>query len=71
MFRIYLKSAFRNLDRNRTYSFLNIFGLATGMAACIVILLFVFYEKSFDSMHHNNIYRLNDVETFTSTATTQ
>jgi putative ABC transport system permease protein len=69
MFRIYLRSAFRNLDRNRTYSFLNIFGLATGMAACIVILLFVFYEKSFDSMHHKNIYRLNTVQKFTSTAT--
>jgi len=71
MFRIYLKSALRNLTRNRTYSFLNIFGLATGMTACIVILLFVFYEKSFDSMHHKNIYRLNEVETFTSTATSQ
>ena len=71
MFRIYLKSAFRNLDRNRTYSFLNIFGLATGMAACIVILLFVFYEKSFDSMHHRNLYRLNEIEKFTSTGVSQ
>jgi len=53
------------------YSFLNIFGLATGLAACIAILLFVFYERSFDTMHHKNIYRLNDVETFTSTSTTQ
>jgi putative ABC transport system permease protein len=64
MFRTYLKSAFRNLDKNRTYSFLNIFGLATGMAACIVILLFVFYENSFDSMHHRNIYRLNELQKF-------
>jgi putative ABC transport system permease protein len=69
MFRIYLKSAFRTLNRNRTYSFLNIFGLATGMAACILILLFVFYERSFDSMHHKNIYRLNTAQKFTSTAT--
>ncbi|HMH23124.1 MAG TPA: ABC transporter permease [Puia sp.] len=71
MFRTYLKSALRNLTRNRTYSFLNIFGLATGMAACIVILLFVFYEKSFDSMHHKNVYRLNTVQKFTSTATSE
>ena len=41
------------------------------MAACIVILLFVFYEKSFDSMHHRNIYRLNELQKFTSTATAQ
>jgi len=41
------------------------------MAACIVILLFVYYERSFDSMHHKNIYRLNQIEHFTSTATTQ
>jgi putative ABC transport system permease protein len=68
MFSTYLKSAFRNLKRNRTYSLLNIFGLATGMAACIVILLFVFYEDSFDSMHHRNIYRLNTVEKFSNTA---
>jgi len=61
MFQIYLRSAFRNLRRNRTYSLLNIVGLATGMAACIVILLFVYYENSFDSMHHKNLYRLNEV----------
>jgi putative ABC transport system permease protein len=67
MFKIYLKSALRNMNRNRVYSFLNIFGLATGMAACIVILLFVFYEKSFDSMHHKNLYRLNEVQTFPGT----
>ena len=71
MFHIYLQSAFRNLKRNRTYSFLNIFGLATGMAACIVILLFVCYENSWDGMHHRNLYRLNDVEKFTSTGITQ
>ena len=41
------------------------------MAACIVILLFVFFENSFDSMHHRNLYRLNDVEKFVSTGATQ
>jgi len=71
MFGIYLKSALRNLNRNRTYSLLNILGLATGLAACIVILLFAFYEKSFDSMHSGNIYRLNEWQTFTSTGITQ
>jgi len=71
MFRIYLKTALRNLTRNRMYSFLNIFGLAIGIAACIVILLFVFYEKSFDSMHHRNLYRLNEVQKFPSMAAAQ
>ena len=71
MIKNYLKLTWRHLTRNKVYAGINIIGLATGMAACIVILLFVFYEKSFDSMHHRNIYRLNDVETFTSTATSQ
>jgi putative ABC transport system permease protein len=67
MFRTYLKSAFRNLNRNRTYSLLNIFGLAIGIAASIVIMLFVFYEDSFDSMHHRNLFRLNELEKFVDT----
>jgi putative ABC transport system permease protein len=71
MLRNYFVITWRNLTRHRLYSAINIIGLATGMAACIVITLFVFYEKSFDSMHHRNLYRLNDIETFTSTATTQ
>jgi putative ABC transport system permease protein len=53
------------------YSFLNIFGLAIGIAACIVILLFVFYENNFDSMHHRNIYRLNEVLKFPDTRTSE
>ncbi|HEY4336618.1 MAG TPA: ABC transporter permease, partial [Puia sp.] len=35
-----------------------------GMAACMVIMLFVFYEKSFDQFHTKNIYRLNEVQKF-------
>ena len=71
MLKNYFLSAWRALTRHKLYSAINLIGLATGMAACIVILLFVFYEDSFDSMHHRNLYRLNEVETFTSTATTQ
>lgn len=62
MFRNYFKTAWRNLWKNRVYSVINIAGLAIGMAACIVILLFVFYERSFDRMHTKNIYRLNEVQ---------
>jgi putative ABC transport system permease protein len=64
MFRNYLKIAWRNLWKNKVYSIINVTGLAIGMAACIVILLFVFYENSFDRFHTKNIYRLNEVQKF-------
>ncbi len=64
MFKNYLKTAWRNLWKTKVYSTINIVGLAIGMAACIVILLFVSYERSFDRMHHKNIYRLNEVQKF-------
>ena len=64
MIRNYFKIAWRNLWKNKVYSIINIAGLATGMAACIVILLFVFYENSFDRFHSKNIYRLNEVQKF-------
>jgi len=64
MIKNYFKTAWRNLWKNKTYSFINITGLAIGMAACILILLFVFYERSFDNFHTKNIYRLNEVQKF-------
>lgn len=64
MIKNYFKIAFRNLWKNKAFSAINIFGLAIGMAACIVIMLFVFYEKSFDGMHSKNIYRLDEVQKF-------
>ncbi|HLG38480.1 MAG TPA: ABC transporter permease, partial [Chitinophagaceae bacterium] len=64
MIKNYFKIAFRNLWKNKAFSAINIFGLAIGIAACIVILLFVFYEKSFDRMHTKNIYRLDEVQNF-------
>src|SRR5258708_23998321 len=64
MFRNYFKTAWRNLWKNRGYTAINIIGLATGLAACIIIMLFVSYENSFDSIHKKNIYRLNEVQKF-------
>jgi len=64
MIKNYLKIAWRNLWKNKVYSFINIAGLAIGMAACIAILIFVFYERSFDKFHTKNIYRLNEVQKF-------
>ena len=48
MWRNYLTVGIRALGKNRTYAFINIFGLAIGMAACLMILLFVRYEMSYD-----------------------
>jgi putative ABC transport system permease protein len=64
MLKNYFKTAWRNLMKNKTYSFINIIGLAIGMAACIMILVFVFYERSFDNFQTKNIYRLNEVQKF-------
>jgi len=64
MFKNYFKTAWRNLWKNKIYSAINISGLAIGMAACIIIMLFVSYERSFDSFHKKNIYRLNEVQKF-------
>jgi putative ABC transport system permease protein len=49
MWRNYWTVAVRALAKNRTYSIINIAGLAIGMAACILILLFIRYEESYDS----------------------
>ena len=64
MIKNYLKIAWRNLWKHKGYSLLNILGLATGITACIIIMLFVFYEKSFDGIHSKNIYRLDEVQKF-------
>ncbi len=64
MFRNYFKTAWRNLWKNKVYSSINVVGLAIGMAACIIILIFVSYERSFDNFHKKNIYRLNEVQKF-------
>ena len=48
MWRNYWTVAVRALAKNRTYSVINIAGLAIGMAACILILLYIRYEKSYD-----------------------
>ena len=49
----YLKVAFRNLLRQKVYSVINILGLAIGLAVCLLILLFVKDELSFDKYHAN------------------
>ncbi len=53
MFINYFKIALRNLFRQRTYSLINILGLATGMASAILIMLWVKDEISYDKFHSN------------------
>lgn len=61
MFRNTLLVMLRNLARQKGYSFINIAGLALGVAATILILLVVQFELSFDTMHPDAdlIYRVN------------
>src|ERR1700754_606058 len=51
MFRNYFKTAFRNIQRNKLFTGLNIFGLATGLACSIIIFLWVQDELSYDTFN--------------------
>ncbi len=65
MFKNYLKTAIRNLLKHKTHSFINVFGLAVGIACCILIFSFVLNEWSYDRFHENadNIYRVINEQT--------
>ncbi len=60
MIRNYLITAFRNFIRHKIFTALNILGLALGIAASLLILQYVKYERSFDTMHTkaDDIYRI-------------
>lgn len=60
MIRNYIKIAFRNLLRNKLYSFINIGGLSLGLTACILIMFYVSHEYSYDKFHADSerIYQL-------------
>ena len=53
MIRNYLKIALRSLVKNKTYSAINIGGLALGIAVSLLILLFVVHERTYDHFHAN------------------
>ena len=60
MFKNYLKVALRNLNNQKSYSLINIAGLAIGIACCVLMLLYVQDELTFDRFHvkSEHIYRL-------------
>lgn len=68
MFKNYLLIAIRNILRQKAYSFINIFGLAVGLASVILILLWVNFEFSYDKPHEklDRIYRLGQTQFYTS-----
>ncbi len=59
MIKNYLKIAWRNLLKNRVFSFIDIFGLTIGITVCMMIVLFIMNEYSVDLFHRQgkNIYR--------------
>ena len=58
MYKLYLKIASRYLLKNRLYSFINIFGLAIGIASFVLIMVYVNYERSYDMFEGSeNVYR--------------
>ncbi|SNY94923.1 ABC transporter permease [Flagellimonas pacifica] len=59
MFKLFLKIATRYLLKNKLYSFINIFGLAIGIASFVLIMLYVNYERSYDKFEGSeNVHRV-------------
>jgi len=60
MLKNYLKTAFRNIQRQKGFAFINISGLAIGMACCLVLFLYIQDELSYDKFHEkaDQIYRV-------------
>src|SRR5258706_1228618 len=65
MFKSYFKTAFRFLLKNKTFSSINIFGLAAGTICCLYIVLYVTDQYSYDKHHKDakNIYRITTLWT--------
>jgi putative ABC transport system permease protein len=62
MFQNYLTTAYRNVLKNKVFSAINVFGLAIGLAACLMIFQFVSFEWSYDKFHEKagRIYRVTN-----------
>jgi putative ABC transport system permease protein len=73
MIRNYLKIAWRNLTKNKVYSFINVFGLAVGMAVAMMIGLWINDEMSANKHHanYNTLYQIKMHQTFDGRRGTQ
>src|SRR5215207_5212144 len=60
MVKNYFKIAWRNLMKNKVFSFINIFGLSVGLTCCLLISLYIKHELSYDKHHKNSkqLYQL-------------
>ena len=60
MFKSYFKIAWRNLMRNKSYTAINVIGLAIGVAVCMMIFIIIQFETSFDGFHSkkDRVYRV-------------
>lgn len=60
MLKNYLKVAWRNVMKNKTFSFINVFGLSIGLTCCLLIAIYLHNELSYDSYHKNipQLYQL-------------
>lgn len=60
MIKNYLRITLRNMGRHKGFTFINVIGLATGMAAFVLIVLFIQHERSFDAHneHRDDVYRM-------------
>ena len=63
MIKNYLKVAWRNLKKNKIFSFINVFGLAIGLTCCMLISLYLYNELSYDTYHKNGdrLYQLGTI----------
>lgn len=60
MIRNYIKTAWRNLAKNKAFSFINVFGLAVGLACCMFIASYLYSELTYDtySVNSTQLYRV-------------
>lgn len=60
MIRNYIKTAWRNLVKNRVFSFINVFGLAVGLTCCMLIAAYLYSELTYDtySANYKQLYRI-------------
>jgi len=60
MFKNYFKTAWRNLVRRKIFGFINIFGLAVSMSVCMLIILIINDQNSYDNflINHDRVYRI-------------
>jgi putative ABC transport system permease protein len=73
MLKNYFKIAWRNLWKQKSYSFINLFGLTTGFVCFLLIALYLFDELTYDSFHKQtgNIYRVVEEKTTTAGGTSK